>query len=147
MTLVKWIPKRNVMSLFDDVEQMISQAFNYPLQTGNGSLSYSPLMNINEADGEYLVTMDLPGVDKKDVEVNISDGILTISGQRKIVNQDSENNRIRCESAHGAFSRSFELSTDIIVDKIKAKFKNGVLTITIAKAEEIKSEVRKIVVS
>ena len=147
MTLVKWTPKRNVMNLFDDVEQMISQAFNYPLQTENGSLSYSPLMNINEADGEYLVTMDLPGVDKKDVEVNISDGILTISGERKIVNQDSENNRVRYESAHGAFSRSFELSTDIIVDKIKAKFKNGVLTITIAKAEEVKPEVRKIVVS
>ena len=147
MTLVKWTPKRNVMSLFDDVEQMISQAFNYPLQTENGSLSYSPLMNINEADGEYLVTMDLPGVDKKDVEVNICDGILTISGERKIVNQDSENNRIRCESAHGTFSRSIELSTEIVADKIKAKFKNGVLSITIPKAEEVKPEVRKIVVS
>ena len=147
MTLVKWTPKRNVMSLFDDVEQMISQAFNYPLQTENGSLSYSPLMNINEADGEYLVTMDLPGVDKKDVEVNISDGILTISGQRKIVNQDSENNRIQYESAHGAFSQSFELSTDIIVDKIKATFKDGVLSIAIPKAEVAKSVVKKIAIS
>ena len=147
MTLVKWTPKRNVMSLFDDVEQMISQAFNYPLQTENGSLSYSPLMNINEADDEYLVTMDLPGVDKKDVEVNISDGFLTISGERKVVNQDSGNNRIRCESAHGTFSRLFELSTEKVADKIKAKFKNGVLSITIPKAEEVKPEVRKIVVN
>ena len=147
MTLVKWTPKRNVMSLFDDVEQMISQAFNYPLQTENGSLSYSPLMNINEVDVEYLVTMDLPGIEKKDVEVNVSDGILTISGERKIVNQDSENNRIRYESAHGAFSESFEFSTDIIVDKIKAKFKNGVLTITIAKAEEVKPAIKKIAIS
>ena len=147
MTLVKWTPKRNVMSLFDDVEQMISQAFNYPLQTENGSLSYSPLMNINEADSKYLVTIDLPGVDKKDVEVNVSDGILTVSGERKVVNQDSENNRVRCESTHGAFSRSFELSTEIETDKIKAKFKNGVLTITIPKDEEVKPEVRKIVVS
>ena len=147
MTLVKWTPKRNVMSLFDDVEQMISQAFNYPLQTEYGLFPYSPLMNINEADGEYLVTMDLPGVDKKDVEVNISDGFLTISGERKIVNQDSGNNRIRCESAHGTFSRSFELSTEKVADKIKAKFKNGVLSITIPKAEEVKPEVRKIVVN
>ena len=146
MTLVKWTPKRNVMSLFDDVEQMISQAFNYPLRTENGSLSYSPLMNINEANDEYLVTMDLPGVEKKDVEIKVSDGYLTISGERKIVNQDSENNRVRYESAHGAFSRSFELSTDIIVDKIKAKFKNGVLTINIPTAEKVKPEVRKIVV-
>ena len=147
MTLVKWTPKRNVMSLFDDVEQMISQAFNYPLQTENGSLSYSPLMNINEAAGEYLATLDLPGVEKKDVEVNVSDGILTISGERKIVNQNSENNRVRCESTHGAFSRSFALSSEIVTDKIKAKFKNGVLSITIPKAEEIKPDVRKIVVN
>ena len=147
MTPVKWTPKRNVMSLFDDVEQMISQAFNYPLQTENGSLSYSPLMNINEADDEYLVTMDLPGVEKKYVEINVREGILTVSGERKIVNQDSENNRVCYESAHSAFCRSFELSTEIVADKIKAKFKNGVLTITIPKAEEIKPEVRKIVVN
>ena len=147
MTLVKWTPKRNVISLFDDVEQMVSQAFNYPLQTENGTLSYSPLMNINETDDEYLVTMDLPGVEKKDVEIKVSDGFLTISGERKIVNQDSENNRVRYESAHGAFSRSFELSPEIVSDKIKAKFKNGVLSITLPKAEEIKPEVRKIVVN
>ena len=147
MTLVKWTPKRNALSLFDDVEQMISQAFNYPLQTENGSLSYSPLMNINELNDEYLVTMDLPGVEKKDVGIKVSDGFLTISGERKIVNQDSENNRVRYERAHGAFSRSFELSTEIVSDKIKAKFKNGVLSITIPKAEEVKPEVRKIVVN
>ena len=147
MTLVKWTPKRNVMSLFDDVEQMISQAFNYPLQTENGSLSYRPLMNINKADGEYLVKMDLPGVDKKDVEVNVTDGILTISGERKVVNQDSANNRIRYESAHGRFSRSFELSNETVADKIRAKFNNGVLSITMTKAEEVKPEVIKIVVS
>ena len=147
MTLVKWTPKTNVISLFEDVEQMISQAFNYPLQTENGSLSYSPLMNINEANNEYFVTMDLPGVEKKDVEIKVSDGFLTISGERKIANQDSENNRVRYEIAHGAFSRSFELSPEIVADKIKAKFKNGVLSITIPKAEEIKPEVRKIVVS
>ena len=147
MTLVKWTPKRNVISLFEDVEQMISQAFNYPLQTENGSLSYSPLMNINEANDEYFVTMDLPGVEKKDVEIKVSDGFLTISGERKIVNQDSGNNRVRYESAHGAFSRSFELSAEIVADKINAKFKNGVLSITLPKAEEIKPDVRKIVVN
>ena len=147
MTLVKWTPKRNVMSLFDDVEQMISQAFNYPLQTEYGSFPYSPLMNINELNDEYLVTMDLPGVEKKDVEIKVSDGFLTISGERKIVNQDSENNRVRHESTHGAFSRSFELTSNIIENKIKATFKDGVLNITIPKAEEVKSAIKKIAIS
>ena len=147
MTLVKWTPKRNVMSLLDDVEQMIDQAFNHPLQAEDGSFPYSPLMNINEIDGEYFVTMDLPGVDKKDVEVNVSNGILTISGERKVVNQDSENNRIRYECAHGRFSRSFELSNETVADKIKAKFNNGVLGITIPQASEVQPAVRKIMVS
>ena len=146
MTLVKWTPKRNVMSLFDDVEQMISQAFNYPLQTEYGSFPYHPLTNINEADGEYLVTMDLPGVEKKYVEINVREGILTVSGERKIVNQDSENNRVQCESTHGAFSRSFELSNEIVADKIKAEFKDGVLSITIPKTEEVKPAVKKIAI-
>ena len=147
MTLVKWTPKRNMMSMFDDVEKMIGQAFNYSLQTENGSLSYSPLMNINEVDGEYLVTMDLPGVEKKDVEINVSDGFFTISGERKIANQNSENNRVRYESTHGVFSRSFELTSNIIENKIKATFKDGVLNITIPKAEEVKSAIKKIAIS
>ena len=147
MTLVKWTPKRNMFNIFDEVEQMMNQAFGHSLENGSNRLSYSPLINVSETESNYLVIMDLPGVEKKDVEIKVSDGFLTISGERKIVNQDSENNRVRYESAHGAFSRSFELSTDIIVDKIKAKFKNGVLTITIPKAAEVKPEVRKIVVS
>ena len=147
MTLVKWTPKRNVMSLFDDVEQMISQAFNYPLQTENGSLSYSPLMNINEADGEYLVKMDLPGVDKKDVEVNLSEGMVTVIGKRSSSQQEKENSCIWQEISDGTFRRSFELSSAVQEDKIKACFKNGVLILTIPKAEEVKPAVKKIAVS
>ena len=146
MTLVKWKPKRDMLNFFDDVDRMISQAFSPPLDAEYESRSLSPFMNVDESNLEYTVSMDLPGVEKKYVEIKVSDGILTISGERKIVNQDSVNNRIRYESAHGAFSRSFELSTDIIVAKIKAKFNNGVLTISIPKAEEVKPEVRKIVV-
>ena len=147
MTLVKWTPKRNMMSLFDEVENMVHQAFNHSVENDGSSLSYRPLMNVSETESDYLVMMDLPGVEKKDVEVNVKDGILTISGERKIVNQDSGNNRIRCESAHGTFSRSFELASDIVEDKIKANFKDGVLNITIPKAEEIKPIVKTIAVS
>ena len=80
------------------------------------------------------------------MEINVSDRFLTISGERKIVNQDSENNRIRYESAHGTFSRSFKLASDIVEGKIKATFKDGVLSIAIPKAEVAKSVVKKIAI-
>ena len=77
MTLVNWTPKRNVMSLFDEVENMVYQAFNHSVENDDSSLSYRPLMNISETESDYLVMMDLPGIEKNDVDVNVSSGMLT----------------------------------------------------------------------
>ena len=147
MTLVKWTPKRDMLNFFDDVDQMISQAFSHPLETKNESHSFSPYMNVSESDLEYTVSMDLPGVDKKDVRVNISDGILTVIGERKNSQKEKDNSFIWKEAFHGAFRRSFELSNAVQEDKIKACFKNGVLILTIPKAEEVKPAVKEIAVS
>ena len=147
MTLVKWTPKRNMFNIFDDVEQMMHQAFGHSLENGSSRLSYSPLMNVSETESDYFVMMDLPGVEKKDVEVNLSDGILTVSGERKTSERCDKNNRIWPETTNGAFSRSFELTSDIVEEKINAKFKAGVLNITIPKAAEVKPSVKKITVS
>ena len=146
MTLVKWTPKRNMFNIFDDVEQMMHQAFGHSLENSS-RLSFSPLMNVSEIENDYLVMMDLPGVDKKDVEVNLRNGILTVSGERKTSEKGDENNRIWHETTYGAFSRSFELTSEIVEAKIKAKFKDGVLNITIPKAEEVQPSVKKITVS
>ena len=147
MTLVKWTPKRNMLNIFDDVEQMMHQAFDHSLENGSSRQSYSPLMNVSETESDYLVMMDLPGVEKKDVDVNLKNGILTVSGERKTSEKSEENNRIWHETTFGAFSRSFELTSDIVEEKIKAKFNNGVINITIPKAEEVKPSVKKITVS
>ena len=147
MTLVKWTPKRNMFNIFDDVEQMIHQAFGHSLENGSSRLSYSPLMNISETQCDYFFMMDLPGVEKKDVDVNLKNGILTVSGERKTSEKSDENNHIWHETSYGTFSRSFELSSDIIENKIKANFKEGVLNIIIPKAEEIKPAVKTITVS
>ena len=147
MTLVKWTPKRNMMNIFDEVEHMMHQAFGNSFENGSSRLAFSPLMNVNETDSDYLIMMDLPGVEKKDVEVNLNNGILTVSGERKISEKSDENNRIWNETTYGVFSRSFELTSDIVEEKIKAKFNNGVLNITIPKVEEVKPVVKKIAVS
>ena len=147
MTLVKWKPKRDMLNFFDDVDRMISQAFLHPLETEHESVFFSPFMNVNESDIEYTVSMDLPGVDKKDVEVNMSEGIVTVNGKRKNIQHDRDNSCIWQETAHGTFRRSFELSNSVQGDKINARFKNGVLTLRIPKADEIKPEVKKIAIS
>ena len=147
MTLIKWTPKRNMFNIFNEVEQMMHQTFGHSYENGSRGLSYSPLVNVSETESDYLIIMDVPGVKKKDVDVNLSTGILTVSGERKISENSDENNRIWHETTYGAFSRSFELTSDIVEDKIKANFKNGVLNITIPKAEEIKPAVKKISVS
>ena len=147
MTLVKWTPKRDILNFFDDVDRMIDQAFSRPLETEHESDLFNPLMNVNESDLEYTVSMDLPGVDKKDVEVNMSEGVVTVIGERKNSQQGKDNSCIWQENSHGTFKRSFELKNSVEEDKIKARFKNGVLTLTIPKAEEIKPELKKIAVS
>ena len=146
MTLVKWTPKRNMFNISDEVEQMMHQAFGHSLKNGS-RLSYSPLMNVSETQCDYLVMMDLPGVEKKDVDVNLKNGILTVSGERKTSEKSDENSRICHEATYGTFSRSFELASDIVEDKIKANFKDGVLNITIPKTEEIMPAVKTITVS
>ena len=101
MTLVKWKPKRDMFNFFDDVDRMISQVFLYPLKTEYESGSFSPLMNVNETDLEYTVVLDLPGVDKKDVEVNVSEGMLTVEGERNNSLQGKADSCIWQESAQG----------------------------------------------
>ena len=147
MTLIKWRPKRDMLNFFDDVDQMLSQAFSYPLETAHESQSFSPFINVNESNIEYTVSMDLPGVEKKDLEVNISEGMVTVIGERKSSKPGKDNPCILEEISHGTFQRSFELSNAVQEDKVKARINNGVLNLRIPKAEEVKPAVKKIVVS
>ena len=147
MTLVKWTPKNNMINIFDEVENMMHQAFGRSLTNDDKVLVYNPLMNVSENENNYHVMLDLPGVEKKDVEVNLINGVLTVSGERKTSEKGNENNHISHETTYGTFSRSFEFPSCIVEEKIKAKFNNGVLNISIPKAEEIKPAVKKIVVS
>ena len=147
MTLVKWTPRRNMLNFFDEVEHIMHHAFGNTFHNDNSRLSYSPLMNVIETESNYLVTMDLPGVEKKDVEVNMSNGILSISGERKKSSDGDNGSHIWHETSYGAFSRSFELTSDIAENKIKAKFINGVLNINVPKVEQVKQPEKKITIN
>ena len=147
MTLVKWTPKRNMFNVFDDVEKMVNQAFGHSIRGTEIVSQLQPLLDVYETDSTVEVSVDLPGVAKKDVEVNVSSGLLTIAGERKNTAGESTEARIWQETSFGTFKRSFELTDAVIEDKIKAQFKNGVLKISLPKAEKVKPDVRNISVS
>jgi HSP20 family protein len=95
--------------------------------------AFNPQIDVTENDKEIKVTAELPGLDEKDVEVSLSNGTLTISGEKKAEKEDKAENYYRLERSYGSFQRVIPLSTEVEADKVEAAFKNGVLRITLPK--------------
>ena len=110
------------------------------------SEGFSPDMDVSETDSEIEVTAELPGLDEKDVEVTLADGVLTVKGEKKSESkeEDKEKNHYRLERTYGAFRRTFQLPAAADDKKVSASFDKGVLTVTIAKKKEAKAAVKKI---
>lgn len=96
---------------------------------------WAPMVNISENDTEYLVSADLPEVKPEDVHVSLENGVLTLTGERKMENQDSGIKHHMIEQSYGRFVRSFSLPGDIDSSKVEAMFKDGVLRVHITKSE------------
>ena len=97
--------------------------------------TWMPLANISESENEYLIKIELPDAKKEDVKIAVADGIITISGGRKLEREDKAENAIRVESMYGAFTRSFVLPDCVDANGIRAEAKDGVLRIHVPKAE------------
>lgn len=95
-------------------------------------------MDIKETKDAFEISADLPGLKKEDVNISLKDGILTISGERKYENEKKDQDKYYMERVYGNFSRSFSLPSDVKEKEIKANLKNGVLTISLPKAEKVK---------
>lgn len=92
--------------------------------------------DIYEENNEYHIVMDIPGFDKKDINIEVKDGYLTVKASKEVENKEENKNYIRRERSVGEFSRSFALG-DVDEDNIKASFENGILNITLLKEEKI----------
>ena len=144
MTLVKWNPTRSLMTDFD---RIFDSMFTHDLPQFSSTKSWMLAVDVNETETEFFLSADMPGLDKKDVSVDIHDGVITIKGERDIDNEKSTDGyRIR-ERQLGSFNRSFRLPDNVNEDKVAAKFKNGVLTVTLPKTKEILPEGRQIKIS
>ena len=101
---------------------------------------WTPAVDVAEHDNEYLVKVELPGVSKDDVTITMQENILTIRGEKKDGKESKGTNYHSVERSYGSFQRSFTLPTTVKTDKIDAAFKDGILTITMPKAEEAKAK-------
>ena len=104
----------------------------------------TPAVDVYEEKDEIVVKAELPGMEKNDIEVNISDSELTLKGEKKKEEKIEEEDYFRCERSYGSFVRSVELPTGVQADKVKASFKNGILEVRLPKTEEAKTKEIKV---
>lgn len=105
---------------------------------------FNPTLDVSESETEVKVIAELPGLDEQDINVSLTQDILTISGEKKVENEDKGENYHHIERSYGAFKRSVALPAGIEADQVEAIFKNGVLTITLPKSAEAQEEIKRI---
>ena len=122
--------------LFDDA----FNSFLAPLQDSESvsSRGWMPAVDIRETDEAVILYAELPGLTREEVEITLENNVLTLGGERKLQQGVNQNEFHRIERAYGTFSRSFSLPTNLDTDKVTASFENGVLAVTLPKAEESK---------
>lgn len=133
MALIKYTrPNTDLFSrTFNDVmDEFFSTAANYRND------NFTPSVDVSETEKQFEISVELPGMKKEDITVDLEKGRLTISGERKFENKEDGKNYHRVESHYGSFSRSFYLPDTIDESTIAAKYENGILDITIDKSED-----------
>lgn len=146
MALVRWDPFRDIITLRERMDKMFEDSlarFRMPEEAGMPTF-WSPSVDIYETDENIVLKAELPGVDKKEVSVEVKDSILVLKGERKREKEVKEENYHRVERSFGTFMRSFSLPVSVKQDQVKAKFKDGVLEVTLPKSEEVKPKQVKV---
>ncbi len=140
MNAIKWIPGNdgtnfnNVINRFFDDSFFSSNGVDHDISLR----SWNPKVDIYEKDDKFVINAELPGMNKKDIEIDLKDRVLTIKGERSHENEIKEDDYYHNERSYGKFQRAFTLPANLDPEKIKADFKDGILKIEIQKPEDEK---------
>ena len=137
MALVRWEPMRELNALQSEMNRLFNTFFDEGGKNGERR-RWAPAVDLLEREDSLVLRADLPGLKEDDVQIEVRDNVLTISGERRAEFEDSEQGYYRIERAFGSFSRSLTLPEGVDSDKIEANFENGVLEVKIPKPEEVK---------
>jgi HSP20 family protein len=139
MALVRWEPVREITSIQSEMNRLFNTFFDTPT-AGNGSTArrWIPAMDLVETDDHFVLKADLPGLKEEDVNIEVEENVLTVSGERKSEHEDKREGYVRVERSYGSFRRSLTLPKGVDAEAVTANFENGVLEVRIPKPEERK---------
>lgn len=138
MAIVRWDPTREVDSLQSEVNRLFDTFFGGRPANNGGLRRWVPPMDLVETEDHLVLKADLPGLDSDDVSIEVKDGVLTVSGERKTEHEERADGFYRVERGFGSFSRSMSLPDHVDADDITASFDKGVLAVRIPKPAQRK---------
>ncbi len=147
MALIRWEPVRELNTIQTEMNRLFNSFFDSPAAAGgpDPARRWIPAMDLVQSGDEFVLRADLPGLAERDVQIELQDGVLTISGERKVEHDDQSKGYLRVERSWGAFSRSLTLPEGIDPEAVRASFARGVLEVRIPKPEARKP--RKVAIS
>ena len=132
-------PIQDLFSIHNDMSRLFDQWYRPARGRAEGeNLDWMPVVDILEANGHVEIRAEMPGLSEQDVQVSVTDDVLTLKGEKTQESDEKDQKYHRVERSYGRFQRSFTLPANLNPEAIKAKFTNGVLTVSIPKAEEVK---------
>lgn len=134
MTLVRWKPVGDMVSLQDEVNRLFDEVWRRSAPR-SGLNGWVPAVDLLETPNEFRLVAELPGVIRENVKISLTDNVLTLRGEKQSQVEEKGENWQHVERGYGAFERSFNLTNSVDSSKVKAKFENGVLTVTLPKTE------------
>jgi HSP20 family protein len=140
MALIRWEPVRELNTIQSEMNRLFNTYFDSPTPANGGAAlrRWVPAMDLVETEAEFVLRADLPGVSESDVNIELEDHVLTVSGERKAEHEERKEGYYRVERSSGAFTRTLTLPEGVNADAIKASFDKGVLEVRIPKPEEKK---------
>ena len=144
-TMERWQPFRQVSELQAEMNRLFDTVFGSPADVSSGDRRWAPLCDVQETKDDLVLGFELPGVNEKDVNVSITGDVLTVKGERPVPEQEMGTEGYhRLERTYGRFERSVQVRMPVQADKVKATYRDGVLTVKLPKAEEVKAREIKI---
>ncbi len=134
MKLTRWTPNRGLMDFRTEVDRLIDDWVG-DLGVLRPAGGWIPAADLKETNDGFSIRLDLPGIDRRDVKVSVHDDMVTIRGERRREKSEEKDSWHRTEREHGLFERSFRLGTTLDGGKVKATYRDGVLTVAVPKAE------------
>lgn len=144
MALVRWEPFREMDSLRHEMNRLFDDLITPSARGGNGGLSFVPAAEMEETEEALHLKLEIPGIEAKDLDVQVTADAVSISGERKSESRTEEKGKVRSEFRYGSFQRVIPLPVRINNQQVQADYKDGILNLTLPKAEEEKSKVVKV---